>query len=123
MYLSVPHCLQTNDSGLVGVVKMENFALVKGAGVQTDSSRELRLWLEASFRDNLVAMAVKGEGVAVVEFKPGSSLEEMMSTFKPADLTFAGAPLQLFAAYLVWMPLNNVSLSIHKLHSDTSALP
>ena len=102
---SYNHCPQTNDSSVVGVVRMENFVLVVGAGIKlTNSSGRLHKWMEARFHGNLTAVEVKGDGIGVAEFRSGVLPELLKSV---GTLVFSGGPLQLLPAYLIWMPFSS----------------
>lgn len=83
---------------------MENFGIVVSAGIRAaNSSGQLRKWMEAHFPDNLVAVEVKGEGLGVAEF-PRGVLPEVLQ--RREGLVFSGEPLQLFQAYLIWIPFS-----------------
>ena len=67
---------QTSDSGVVGVVSMEDFALLTGVGIKpSNSSGRLRKWMEKHFHGNVIEVEVKAEGVAVAQFRPGTLKE------------------------------------------------
>ena len=95
---------QTNDSSVVGTVRMEDFVIVVSSGIKsTNSSGQLLKWMEAHFHDHFAMVEVKGEGVGVAEFSPGT-LSEAIKSIGSEELTFAGETVQLFPAYLIWIP-------------------
>ena len=97
---------QTNDSGIVGTVRMEDFVIVVSSGIKsTNSSGQLQKWMERHFHDHLAVVEVKGEGIGVAEFIPGT-LSEAMKSVGSEELTFDGEPLHLFPAYLIWIPFH-----------------
>ena len=52
---------QTNDSKVVGAVKMDHFLLVAGPAVTHSNSQLLHSWMKSRFHGNLTAVEVKGE--------------------------------------------------------------
>ena len=102
--------LQTNDSSVVGVMKMENFVIVVCLGISltNTSGRQLQKWMETHFHDNLTSVEVKGDGIGVAEFRGGvvSAILE-----RSHDLIFSGQPVQLFPAFLIWIPFSELHVS------------
>ena len=100
--------------------------IVVSSGIKsTNSSGQLKKWMERHFHDHLAMVEVKGEGIGVVEFVPGT-LSEVMKSIRSEELTFDGEPLHLFPAYLIWIPFQvpvetHVSPSI-EWSSDDPAL-
>ena len=83
---------------------MEYFAIVRGRGISLNSSQEFNGWMKSRFRGNLTAVEVKGEGMAVAEFVSGA--REVLQRSDSSEMMFAGHPLELHQAYLIWMPFS-----------------
>ena len=56
-----PSSIQTNDSKVVGAVRMEHLMLVVGPSVTHNNSQQLHTWMKYRFHGNLTAVEVKGE--------------------------------------------------------------
>lgn len=100
--------LQTNDSSVLGAVRMENYVMVVSTGITTSTDTQLHKWMDAHFGDNLTAVEVKGEGLGVAEFRTGV-LGKIFQRLGPQPLTFSGHPLHLLPAYLTWVPFTTTS--------------
>ena len=94
---------QTNDSSLMGAVKMSHFLIISGCGLALNSSRNnFYSWMKSRFHDNLIDVEVKGEGVGVAEFVSG--VDDVLDQSKSEEMVFAGNPVQFHQAFLIWMP-------------------
>ncbi|CAI8026125.1 N-acetylglucosamine-1-phosphotransferase subunits alpha/beta, partial [Geodia barretti] len=112
----------TNDSKVVGAVRMEHLMLVEGSAVTHNNSQQLHTWMKSCFHGNLTSVEVKGDGIAVAEFTAVGDVTKMSMS---DELTFAGLPLKLLPAFLIWMPFslptNSPENATEKVGDDISA--
>ena len=100
--------LQTDDSNVIGAVKMDQYMIVLCSAIKHDNiTKQLYGWLKTRFHDNITAVEVKGEGIAVAEFRSGV----LPDNLKRENLTFSGHSIKLVPAYLIWMPFSNHNVS------------
>lgn len=103
---------QTNDSSVLGAVKMENFVIVMSKGIKSsDDNQHFKKWMEAHFQGNFTSVDVKSEGLAVAEFLSGTQ-STILKTIKTTELVFAGEQVQLLPAYLIWIPFSVPHVSV-----------
>jgi UDP-N-acetylglucosamine-lysosomal-enzyme len=106
----------TNDSKVVGAVRMEHLMLVVGPSVTHNNSQQLHTWMKSRFHGNLTAVEVKGDGIGVAELT--ASAGDVTQRSISEKLTFAGDPLKLLPAFLIWMPFSLPPENATKKASD-----
>jgi hypothetical protein len=102
----------TNDSKVVGAVRMEHLMLVVGPSVTHNNSQQLHTWMKSRFHGNLTAVEVKGDGIGVAELT--ASAGDVTQRSISEKLTFAGDPLKLLPAFLIWMPFSLPPVSLRE---------
>lgn len=91
---------------------MENFRIVASKGIKSSNdSRHLQKWMEAHFHGNLTSVEVKGEDLAVAEFLSGTQ-SVVLKTIETRELVLAGEQVELWPAYLIWVPFSVPLVSI-----------